>query len=165
MNHITDRIQTWLSGELSEQEALSFQEHLEACPECAAAAAEARTLWEMLGDAVVATPASSPSVWPEVRRRTVARAEEQNWFFGTGRWMRSSLATAAVAAGLLVGILFPGGQDKTVGGEAQASSQDMESQWLSGSSWDSELTGLETAWLATGDESSVGTATGTERTQ
>ena len=92
-------------------------------------------------------------------------AEEQNWFFGTGRWVRSSLATAAVAAGLLVGILFPGGQDRTVGGNAQASSQDVESQWLSGSSWDSELTGLETAWLATGDESSVGTATGTERTQ
>ena len=141
--------------------------HLEAAGGAASGGQGAAERGHALAHADEAVPAAveGPSVWPEVRRRTVARADGENWFFGTGRWMRSSLATAAVAAGLLVGVLFPGGQDRTVGGNAQASSQDVESQWLSGSSWDSELTGLESAWLAAGDEGSSGEATGTERTQ
>jgi anti-sigma factor RsiW len=157
MKHVTDRIQAWLSGELGGQEASSLEAHLEQCPACAEAAAEARRLWEMLAEADP-TPAG-PSIWPEVRRRTVGAGQADSWFFGTGSWARSSLATAAVAAGLLVGVIIPGSGERQIGGTAEAEPVDgdqVESLWLDDTSWDSGLSGLQTAWLATGDDLTTG---------
>lgn len=149
--HVTGNIQAWLGGELTAEAAARLEAHRKICPACAAACAEARLLWEQLEEVKEAVPAPQTSVWPAVRRRTLGRPEAAPWFFGTGRLVRSSLATAAVCAGLLLGILAPGGATNQVGGTAGAlttTEGQSEMAWLSGTSWDSGLTDFETAWLA-----------------
>ncbi len=104
-----------------------------------------RELWEMLGAAEDVLADSRASVWPEVRRRTLERSEVGSWFFGTGKILRTGLATSAVAAGLLLGVMVPGFS-------VTANAVDnTEANWLDQSSWLDEaatddLTGL---WLDT----------------
>lgn len=150
-NHVTGSIPSWLAGELPAAAKADLEAHLAGCPACALACAEARELWEQLGQVPSAVRVPSTSVWPAVRRRTVGRRDQAPWFFGTGRLVRSSLATAAVCAGLLMGVLMPGGASDQVGGTAGAQTTSVgqtETAWLSGSSWDSGLTDFETVWLA-----------------
>ena len=151
MKHVTPDIQSWLSGELSQQETSRFQAHLDQCPECTREAAEARKFWDGLD--VVDIPAAASSLWPEVRRKTFGQDEKTFSFFGTGRVIQTSLATAAMAAGLMIGILLPGGSGPTVGGEVEAMDSgvaQLETVWLSGSSWGSDFTDLATGWLIAG---------------
>lgn len=81
---------------------------------------------------------------------TFGRGPTSSWFFGGGRLAQSSLATAALAAGLVLGILLPGSGNDLVGGEAEALAVDdgqLETLWLDGSSWESGLTEFESAWF------------------
>ena len=151
MKHVTGQIQNWLSGELTQAECRAFEDHLKGCGSCAAEAAEARVLWDSL-EAGAVSP-DGPSLWPAVRSRTVERADRSAWFFGQGRMAQSSLAVAAVAAGLVLGVFFPGDQGQ-IGGEAEAldtTDTSVESLWLSGSSWAGGFTDLQSDWLTAGE--------------
>lgn len=155
MTHETHNIQAWLSGELSPEAVASLEKHLQGCPECARAADEARQVWDLLGGLETASTATGPSVWPAVRQRTLGRRESGSWFFGHGALARSSLATAAVVAGLMMGILLPGAQTSQVGGQAEAevvSDDQVELAWLTDSSWGTGLTNFESSWLTAGQD-------------
>ena len=161
MTHVTDKIQSWLSGELAPEKAAALEQHLQVCPACAEEAAAARRLWTELEELAAVAPANSSraSVWPAVRARTVAAGDPGvPWFFGTGRLVRSSLAMAAVAAGLILGVLLPGSGTDSVGGEAEAltvGAEQLEVAWLSDSSWGSGLSDIGSSWLSAGQESVV----------
>jgi len=168
MKHVTDKIQAWLSGELDPAEARRVEAHLRECPDCAGEAAEARHLWETLGDLAGATPEIPGSIWEPVRERTLARRETGSRFFGPVQLVRSSLATAAVAAGLLLGILVPGTEPGSMDGGAEAldvAEEQVETLWLSGTSWAGELTEFESAWLGVGQDDAAGEDPATERAE
>jgi anti-sigma factor RsiW len=137
MKHVTNRIQAYVSGELDHDLKTAVEEHLNECPTCRAEADQAREVWEMLGSAGRPSPATG-SVWPAVHARTFGReTSEREWFFGAGRLTRTGLATAAVAAGLVLGVLLPVGADQEAGADSRLadSSWLVESTWLSDSSW------------------------------
>lgn len=153
MNHVTDNIQVWLSGELSATEKSQLESHLENCPACARSAKEARDIWEDLGRLAERPSVSGASVWPAVREKTLDSKETGSWFFGGGRLVQSSLATAALAAGLFLGILLPGGGSDQIGGDAEAltlSDTQMESAWLTDTSWGEGISEFESAWIGAG---------------
>ena len=137
MKHVVNRIQAYISGELDRDRNAAVEEHLNECPACRAEAERAREMWEMLGSAGVSSPATD-GVWPAVRARTFGpETHEREWFFGAGRLARTGLATAAVAAGLVLGILLPieAGQEADADSRLTDSSWLVESTWLSESSW------------------------------
>ncbi len=137
MKHVTNMIQAYISGELDSTRTAAVEEHLLECPSCRKEADAARGLWEMLG-ALDTSASDTGSVWPAVRARTFGRGNsEREWFFGAGNLTRSGLATAAVAAGLMLGVLLPAGSDQQEGGDSgmTESSWLVESTWLSESSW------------------------------
>lgn len=137
MKHVVNRIQAYISGELDSGRNAAVEEHLNECPACRAEAERAREMWEMLGSAGAPSPATG-SVWTAVRARTFGpETYEREWFFGAGRLARTGLATAAVAAGLVLGVLLPIGADREAGADSRLtdSSWFVESTWLSESSW------------------------------
>jgi anti-sigma factor RsiW len=137
MKHVRELIQAFVAGELDPDKTAAVQEHVAGCAECRAEADRSRDLWDWLG-AVETSPPRTASVWPSVRARTLGSSDgAPAWFFGRGPWMRTGLATAAVAAGLMVGVLAPAGSsDQTpVDGAVTDASWLLESSWLSGSSW------------------------------
>jgi anti-sigma factor RsiW len=139
MKHVRESIQAFVSGDLDRERSREVQAHLGVCPECRRVAEQVRDTWDLLG-AAAAEPAAGGSIWPEVRRRTVGRSDHaRDWFFGHGAWSRSALATAAVAAGLVIGVLIPAGQSP----DAFALDQE-EDAWLTEATWTSEggMTGL-----------------------
>jgi len=153
MNHITDQIQTWLSGELSTKEAARLEAHLLDCPDCARSAEESREFWESLGSLGENQTGSRGSVWPGVRARTLGQKEAGDSLTGGGRWVQPSLAAAALAAGLMLGILIPGGGNDQIGGEAEAltvSEDQLESAWLLDTSWGEGISDFEISWIGAG---------------
>ena len=139
MKHVRESIQAFVSGDLDRARSEEVRAHLAACPECRREADQVRDTWNLLG-AAATEPAAAGSIWPEVRRRTVERTDHaRDWFFGHGAWSRSALATAAVAAGLVIGVLVPAGQ------APDASAFDQEDDaWLADATWTSDggMTGL-----------------------
>ena len=153
MNHVTDQIQAWLSGELSSTEAIRLEAHLLDCPECARSAEEAREFWDSLGSLGDHQTESGSSVWPGVRARTFGRKEAGFSITGGGRWVQPSLAAAALAAGLMLGIMIPGGGNDQIGGEAEAltvSEDQLESAWLLDTSWGEGISDFEISWIGAG---------------
>ncbi|MCK9997010.1 MAG: zf-HC2 domain-containing protein [Candidatus Krumholzibacteria bacterium] len=145
MKHVTNRIQAYISGELDSDRMAAFEEHLNECPSCRKEADRAREIWEMLEAAETPSPATG-SVWSAVQARTFGRGtSEREWFFGAGNMTRAGLATAAVAAGLMLGVLLPAGS----GYRQEADSGLTDSSWLVESSWLSE-----SSWL--GGDGSTG---------
>lgn len=137
MKHVGDSIQAYLAEELDAAQAAAVAGHLEDCSRCRQECDQARALWEMLGSAG-AVQADDGSIWPAVQARTLGRVpERREWFFGTGPGMRTGLATMAVAAGLTVGVLLPGGSGPGAAVDATLEESDwlVESSWLSGTSW------------------------------
>lgn len=146
MKHVGKFIQAYVAGELDPDRKAAVQEHLAGCTECRAEADRTRDLWDLLG-AAEKRPLQTASVWPAVQARTLGRTDRSRaWFFGNGPWMRTGLATAAVAAGLMVGVLAPAGSsDQTqIDSAVNEASWLLDSSWLSGSSW---LAGDGTAGL------------------
>ena len=137
MKHVTNRIQAYISGELAGDRKAAVEKHLDGCPACRDEVDRARQAWEMLG--TMETPRSeNGSVWPAVQARTFGReTSDREWFFGAGNLTRTGLATAAVAAGLMLGILLPIGSDHNEGVDSGLTDESwlVESSWLSDSSW------------------------------
>ncbi len=146
MKHVKDLIQAYVAGELDQDQKAAVKEHLTGCAECRAEVDRSRDLWDLLGAAEIHPPEGA-SVWPAVQARTLGLSDgSRAWFFGNGPWMRTGLATAAVAAGLLVGVLAPAGSpEQAAAGAVNDASWLLESSWLSGSSWlaDEGLAGLD----------------------
>lgn len=139
MRHIRELIQGYVAGELDREQTEAVEEHLVSCSDCRREAEQAGALWEMLGAASVNHP-EDRSIWPAVRARTQSGSgNTREWLFGNGPWMRSGLVTAAVAAGLVVGILIPVGDGPgSLELATEESSWLVDSSWISGSSWLSE---------------------------
>jgi len=147
MKHVKDLIQAYVAGELDHDRKAAVQEHLAGCEECRAEADRSRDLWDLLG-AAEKSPPERASVWPAVQARTLGLSDgSRAWFFGNGPWMRTGLATAAVAAGLLVGVLAPAGSGEQAAAEGTVNDASwlLDSSWLSGSSWlaDEGVAGLD----------------------
>ena len=137
MKHVTNMIQSYISGELDSVRTAAVEDHLNECSSCRKEADTARGMWEMLG-ALDTPPSDSGSVWPTVQARTFGReSSEREWFFGAGNLTRTGLATAAVAAGLMLGVLLPAGSDSQEGVDSAMTDTSwlVESSWLSESSW------------------------------
>jgi anti-sigma factor RsiW len=142
MKHVEELIQLYLAGELDTDRIAAVERHLEGCSRCRDEVQQARALWKMLGSAQE-EPAQGPSIWPAVRARTLDKGNDsRDWFFGTRPWIRTGLATGALAAGLVAGVLLPGGS-----GEVNvADSLTSESSWLGDASWLSD-----SSWRSTGE--------------
>ena len=137
MKHVTNMIQSYISGELDSARTAAVEDHLDECPSCREEVDTARGMWEMLG-ALDTAPSDTGSVWPAVQARTFGRGStEREWFFGAGNLARTGLATAAVAAGLVLGVLLPAGSDRQEGVDSGMTDASwlVESTWLSESSW------------------------------
>jgi anti-sigma factor RsiW len=137
MKHVVENIPAYLAGELDGDRLAMVEAHLESCPACRAELEEVRTTWDLL-EKVEAASSPASNVWPAVRARTMGqKTPERAWFFGTGNLARTGMATAAVAAGLALGILLPAGAVPDTDGEIAAteSSWLMESTWLTDSTW------------------------------
>ena len=137
MKHVTNMIQDFISGELDSSRTAAVEKHLNECPSCRKEVDSARGMWEMLG-ALDTSASDTGSVWPAVQARTFGRGNtERDWFFGAGNLTRTGLATAAVAAGLMLGVLLPAGSDHQEGGDSGMTDTSwlVESTWLSESSW------------------------------
>ena len=150
MKHVDDKIQAFVAGELSGAEQQLVADHVANCPACAREVAQARQLWDLLGEAEVPrdmpqdlldnTPAAS--AWPEIQARTFGRARG-SLLYGGGRWSKAGIAATALAAGLAVAVLLPRGDaaDKIL-------SSDSDTSWGS-SFWLDEQSdsGFSTMWL------------------
>ncbi len=148
MNHVTDKIQAYVAGELSGADAQSVTEHLTTCPQCAGEVEEARLLWAALGEVATSVELTNVSAWPEIQARTFG-FERDPVLYGGGLWSKTGIAAVALAAGLSLAVLLPTGspQDTTVASEDETLGS---SFWLSEQS-DTAFTEL---WLAVADEGS-----------
>jgi anti-sigma factor RsiW len=147
MKHVEERVQAYLAGELDADRAAAVERHLEKCSRCRDEVQQTQTLWKMLDSAQV-KPSQRPSIWPAVRARTVDKeTDRRGWFYGTRPWIRTGLAAAALAAGLVVGVLLPGGAGEGNGADrlTSAAAWLTDASWLSDSSWRStgEAVGLD----------------------
>jgi|GEM_PF-2523945 len=149
MKHVVDSIPAWLADELSDRESTEFQGHLKQCQACAAEARAQRELWVLLGDVGARTRAQveGVSVWPEVRARILAEDSGGGWFFGNSPWIRSALATGAVACGIMLGVVMPGSRSGTPASIAVAEDEGLEISWIAESSWLAEDAAGEMAEL------------------
>ncbi|MBW3552131.1 MAG: zf-HC2 domain-containing protein [Gemmatimonadetes bacterium] len=123
--HWTDRLSDYLDGELSPEEALALELHLESCAPCAAALDEIR--------AVVAAAAALPEhpptrdLWPGIEARLTPRTTEGltadvvslDAFRARGRRV-SVTVPQLIAAGLALVVLSAGGVWLAVGSDARA---------------------------------------------
>ncbi len=137
MKHVTNRIQAYISGELAGDRKAAVEKHLDECPACRNEVDRAHKTWEMLGT-MESLRSENGSVWPAVQARTFGReTSDREWFFGAGNLTRTGLATAAVAAGLMLGVLWPVGSDHNEAAESGLTDVSwlVESSWLSDSSW------------------------------
>lgn len=137
MKHVDELIQAYLAGELDTDRTVVVERHLEGCSMCGEEVKRARALWELLGSAQ-AEPSQGSSIWPAVRERTLDKGSDHlDWFFGSRPWIRTGLAAGALAAGLVAGVLMPGGSGEVsvTDGLTSDSSWLMDASWLSNSSW------------------------------
>ena len=150
MRHVDEKVQAFVAGELSGAEQQLVADHVANCPACAREVAQARQLWDLLGEAEVPrgmpqdllenTPAES--TWLEIQARTFGRTRG-SLLYGGGRWSKAGFAATALAAGLAVAVLLPRGDaaDKIL-------SSDSDTSWGS-SFWLDEQSdsGFSTMWL------------------
>ncbi|MDX2475605.1 MAG: zf-HC2 domain-containing protein [Candidatus Krumholzibacteria bacterium] len=146
MKHVDDKIQAFVAGELSGAELQLVADHVANCPACAREVAEARQLWDLLGEAempremLADVPAAS--VWPGVQARTFGQARG-SLLYGGGRWSKAGIAATALAAGLALAILLPSGDARE-----KVLASDSDASWGS-SFWLDEQSdsGFSTIWL------------------
>jgi anti-sigma factor RsiW len=152
MNHVDDKIQAFVAGELSGAELQLVADHVANCPACARGVAEARELWGLLGEAempremLADVPAAS--VWPAVQARTFGQARTfvqpgGSLLYGGGLWTKTGIAATALAAGLALAILLPSGDARQ-----KVLASDSDTSWGS-SFWVDEQSdsGFSTMWL------------------
>ncbi len=154
MKHVTGHLAAYLGGELDGPTRARVDDHLAECPACRAELASLDEVWAVLG-AAASAPVPAPSdLWSKVRSRTVAVDPARvPWFFGRGPWTRAGWAAAAVAAGVFVALVLPGGMGPDGTGSASLVSDD-SAGWLS-STWldDTSNPGLAEQWMLAGLDS------------
>lgn len=156
--HVADSVSAWLAGELDPQETTAFERHLESCSGCARAARASRAVWEALETAALhEDETAAPSVWPGVRARTLDRRNGESWFYGASAVARGGLAATALAAGLFVAVILPGGglnssAELTADVAPEAALASVETMWLEDSSWTSndQDNELDRLWIIAG---------------
>lgn len=110
--HVLDRLQACVDGELPAVEAEQVRRHAAGCPACGRALAEAERVWAVL--AACPAPAHPRPAWPGVSERLRAR-ERSRWPFAAGAF---ATAAAGLLLGLMVGRTLPAGA--TAADESQA---------------------------------------------
>jgi len=147
MQHVDDRIEAFVAGELDETERRVVTDHLAVCPVCADRMARTQRVWDLLAD--VEEPPRSFSAWSVIRARTVGHGGGSN-LYGRKRWTQVVVASVALAAGLALAILMPIRPND----QAQLTVSE-DSSWGS-SFWLDEQTGttFSELWLAAVDEGS-----------
>ncbi len=148
MSHVTSRLAAYLAGELTAQQRDEVARHLETCEACRREYEAQAAVWGLL-ETVAEPEPSAASVWPAVRLRTIA-AENGNARPALG-W-----AAAALAAGIILGMAWPGGGART-GDLASVGAVEDEDSWLQ-SSWLQRDTGddLAAGWLLAGLDENEG---------
>ncbi len=99
MNHVTHQIQAYLDGELTPALADALRAHVRDCAACRRELEAARALWGLVDQAP--TPAPHGSIWPGLDARLARRRGQRPW-----TWPQRGLATAALAAGVVLGLQF-----------------------------------------------------------
>ncbi len=146
MKHVDDKIQAFVAGELSNAELQLVADHVANCPACAREVAEARHLWDLLGEAEMPremlADVPTASVWPAVQARTFGQARGA-LLYGGGLWTKTGIAATALAAGLALAILLPSGDARE-----NILASDSDASWGS-SFWVDEQSdsGFSTIWL------------------
>ena len=97
----------WAAGDLTGRRLARFQAHLEACPGCAARAAQMEATTRQVAEALGAAPVAQPdeATWT----RLTARALDSK---RVRRWAWPALAAAAAAAILALVLWLPGGTQR-----------------------------------------------------
>ncbi len=109
-NHVADRLQALVDGELSPEEERTVRDHCEQCERCGSLLREVEDVYRRLGDL---PPADlEESLWPVVQGRLRGRTARRSLPFAVG-------ASAMAAAGILIGLLLgpASGTDPAAGGE------------------------------------------------
>ncbi len=142
MRHVSGLLPRWLGGELDTAEQAAVETHLAACAGCRGEADALAAVWHDLAQA--APPVGARSVWPAVQARIAG--PRPGWFFGSRPVMRAGLAAAAVACGLVAGVLLP------PGGTAEAADPTL---WVASSrALDTDAAVALDVWLDPGNDDS-----------
>jgi len=143
MAHVSDRLAAWLGDELAPDARAAVAAHLAVCPACRQEADALAGVWRDLGAAELRP--SHASQWPAVRARTFGAGER--WFYGQRIAARLTVAAAAVACGVVLGVLLPA----PGGGETTE-----DSLWVAASrALDDQATRAVDLWLEPGAEAEV----------
>ncbi len=144
MNHVTEDLAAYRAGELTPLDRARVREHLDSCAACRAELGELENLWELLGETAHLAPPTG-SVWPAIRARTTTRKH--------GAWPGVAWATAALVAGVLIGVSLPG--SGSLMGEDGVTLAGDENSWLE-SSWlqRDQDDDLASGWLLAGNSMS-----------
>ena len=162
MAHVTEFLQAYVDGELPTHDRRRVEEHCAHCADCARELAALQAVWATVAD--VAEPPLERSLLPQVRRRLAERSRGGVGGFVAvltdSRWprlARAGFASAAVTAGLAVGLIAggPGSAQLGDGGVIEGGLSDRaeamnlleESSNLYGGDW-----ALDQLWLAAADE-------------
>lgn len=154
MKHVTGHLAAYLGGELDQPTRALVDAHLAECAACRAELASFDQVWAMLDVAASAPVSTGPGLWNGVRSRTVAVDPARvPWFFGRGPWTRRGWAAVAVAAGVFVALVLPGGTGQDGTGSTALASAD-SAGWLA-STWldDTSNPGLAEQWMLAGLDS------------
>ena len=107
MIHISEKMMNaWVDGELSEEEAGSVEVHLRECPSCRETAARLSLLCKAL-EALPDGP-WEPELVPQTIRAWKEERKAAGLRFRLSEWAKrnNSLAYAAMAAGLIIGLVL-----------------------------------------------------------
>jgi len=94
--HIDDRLEAFVAGEVTAEEAGRIRAHCTDCPRCRRALAETRAVWDALGND--ASPELPRPLWPLLRARLEKPISPR------ARLALTVSASAAAVAGLILGI-------------------------------------------------------------
>jgi anti-sigma factor RsiW len=94
-NHVADRLQALVDGELSREEERTVRDHCRECERCASLLRDAEEVYRRLGDLPPAR--LEESLWPAVQGHVHGRAAGRNIPLAVG-------ASAMAAAGILIGL-------------------------------------------------------------
>jgi anti-sigma factor RsiW len=142
MTHVTDHLQRYVDGELAAADAREVEVHLRTCGACRDECAAITVLWQAVDAA--APPAPAAALWPALAARLAGRRRP-----ASSPWLRGSLAAAALAAGLMLGLGLNHAGPSTASDVAASDDEDGYLQ---------TLTTLDQIWWSAGaqDDAEVG---------
>ena len=139
MTHVTKQLQAYLDGELPPPVAHQVREHLQACADCCRELAAIEQTWSAVDRARRSELTSD--LWPAVAARLPGRQRGAHAI-----WWRTGLATAAAAAGLLLGLQL----DRVLTGSVTQSTRPIASTTSTTDIYLNDVTPLDEVWWAAG---------------